>query len=596
MASSPMVEGNNVVSFAITSNGSEIPSTYGVTSVTVNQGINKIAEAQLTVRDGNPAAQVFEITDSSVFEPGAAIEISIGYNTENEVIFSGIVTRQSIRSDDSGTTLQVTCKDEIIKITKSRSNLMLSDSLDSDAIEQIASTAGISETDITATTVTQDNIVQYNTPDWDFVVNRAELNGMVVVTDAGKLVVAAPPVDDEAVLTLTYGFDIYELDTELDATNQAESVEWNSWDIDSQALVTTTASDPTVNDQGDLSSSTLDDVMSVTNTVNTSVPVSAEDAQVWADASLLKSRLSRFTGNVSFQGSSLVKPNTMIELAGLGERFDGNAYVSTVNHNIGNGTWKTSINIGMSPEWFSEKPEVAKGPENTGRLKGITGLQTGIVKSVYDADETEFRVQVQIPVLNNETEMIWARLATFYASNTFGAFFYPEVDDEVIVGFMNDDPRYPIILGSVYSSSIPPPVTIEDANNYTKALYTKSQLQMSFDDENIVMTFLTPNGNTIVISDQDEGITVTDQNSNQIQMNGDGITIQSQSSMTIQATNDLTIQGSSVTIKSDNALSQSGGSISISADQSTSISGSSGCDMSSSGEINIAGSMVNLNS
>ncbi|WP_394749658.1 type VI secretion system tip protein VgrG [Spongiimicrobium salis] len=594
MANSPIQEGNTILSYTIESDGSPIPDTYGVTSISISQEINVIATAQITLRDGNAADQMFKITDAGTFEPGVKIEISLGYNGNNEKVFSGIVVTQSIQIGDSGTTLQISCKDSVVKATKSKSKLVLENKKDSDAMEQIASTLKLSKS-IAETEVEHESIVQYNATDWDFIVNRAELNGMVVVTDKGTLTVAKPPVDATPEIGLKYGRDILEMDTKLETTDQYESVSGSYWDVDQQEQVSVSASEPSLNKQGDLSVSELDDVLSASNELNAAVPLTQEETQSWADAAMLKYRLSRFQGNISFQGSSSIKANSMISLEGLGTRFNGNAYVSAVSHSLSDGQWKTEVTIGLSKEWFSEKVASSSGSVASGALKGVKGLQVGKVQSIYDEDEKEFRVQVQIPVINNKTEMLWARLSTFYASENFGAFFYPEEGDEVIVGFIDGDPRFPIILGSVYSSALPPPVPIEDANNNIKMLMTKSQLQFQFDDENVVMTLVTPNKNTLVISDADKGVTITDENENQIQLNDSGITIESKSSMTIKAADDLTIQASSITVKADNSVDISGGTIDASANQSVSISGNTECTVSSSGQTNVKGTMVNLN-
>ncbi|TPN86213.1 type VI secretion system tip protein VgrG [Aquimarina algicola] len=594
MASSPTVDGNDLISMSITSGGNAIPDTYGVMSITITQEVNKIAQAQITIRDGNPTKQMFEIADADTFKTDSTIEISLGYGTDNEAIFSGVVTRQSVRVDDSGTTFQVTCKDLLVKAIDSKSNLVLSDALDSDAITQIASNLGV-ENDITATTVQKERIIQYHASDWDFIVSSAERNGMVVVTDSGKLVVNAIAVDDDPVLELEYGIDIMEMDVELEAVKQLTSLSINAWDLSSQDVVNSEAREPTVNEQGDVSESDLETVESVDQVLNTSIPITTDEAEELTNSILLKYRMSKYRGSIKFPGSALVKPNTLISLNGLGDLFDGNAYVSAVTHSFSEGNWSTDVQIGISTEWHSQKAVNSSGPEAKGELTGVKGLQVGIVKSIYDENETEYRVQVQIPVLNDDTELVWARLSSFYASNTFGAFFYPEVGDEVILGFIEGNPAYPIILGSMYSSALTPPQEISDANNYIKTLMTKSQLQLQFDDENIVMTMLTPNNNTIVVSDNDQGITIIDENSNQIQMNADGVTINSASSMTITASDDLTIQGSSVTITADNDISVSGNSISASADDSATINGDSECTVSSSGNMNVSGSSVNLN-
>ncbi len=597
MANSPIISGNNLVSFAITSEGNAIPDTYGIMSVGITQEIDRIAQAQITVRDGNPTTQMFEIADSDTFKTGNTIEISLGYATETTVIFSGEVTKQAIKIDDSGTTFQVTCKDLLVAATKTRSTLVLTDALDSDAISQIATNLGVSST-ITATTVTKEKIIQYNATDWDFIVSRAQRNGMAVVTDNGQLVVSTITNDDEPALELQYGVDIMEMDLELDAIEQATSLTINAWSPAEQDSVNSEASEPTINAQGDVENSDLEAVIDTDESFNTSVPLTVDEAQQLSDALLLRLRMSKYRGSIKFLGSADAKPNTLIALTGLGELFDGNAYISSVHHDFSNGSWTTEIQIGVLPELHSQKVKNAPSePDTKDSIIDVKGMQVGVVKDTYDESGEEFRVQVAIPMLNDTTEFVWARLASFYASNSFGAYFFPEVGDEVILGFIDNNPTYPVVLGSMYSSALQPPalaIPADSANNI-KALITRSQLQVQFDDENIVMTLCTPNGNTVVLSDQDESITVTDQNSNKIQLASDGITIESASSMTIKATDDLTIQGSSVTITADNTLTLNGSDIAASATSSATLNGDSECTVSSNGTTAISGSSINLN-
>lgn len=228
----------------------------------------------------------------------------------------------------------------------------------------------------------------------------------------------------------------------------------------------------------------------------------------------------------------------------------------------------------MSSESFAEKNELLN-PGSDGVSPPVHGLQTGIVKKINADPNNEFRVQVQLPILGDDSDPIWARLSTFYAGNTFGAYFMPEVDDEVILGFMDDNPSYPIILGSVFSSKIPAPET-PDEKNTIKTLITSSKLQLKFDDENKVFTILTPGGNTMVFSDKDKGITVTDQNKNKIEMKDAGITLTDKSNNTIEMTSSgITINSKSkLTLKAAQEVDVQGASISVSADGSTAIKGS----------------------
>jgi Rhs element Vgr protein len=595
---SPIVEESNLISFAILSDGKEIPGTYEVLEIRIEQRVNRIAEAEITLRDGSAANQTFDITDSDTFKPGAEIEIKLGYKNKNNSVFKGIITKQIIQVDDiSGSKLNVICKDKALKLAINRKNAIFTDTKDSELIEQISNESGLSSY-VESTTEQHKEIVQYYTTDWDFIISRAETNGLIVITDSGKLIVQAPQVSDSPALQVQYGHDIIEFSGELDATNQYSSVQGNAWDMSSQSVITAASSEPSVNEQGNITGLSLANVFSVgTKNLNSSVPITQSAIKTWANAALLKSRLSRFKGSVTFQGSANAKVNSTIKLMGLGERFNGNAFISGVTHTVVDGRWTTEAQIGLSAEWFVEKHPVS-GPIASGLLPGVKGLQTGIVKKIYEDPDNEFRVQVAIPILGTEGESVWARLSTFYIGNGIGAYFMPEVNDEVILGFMNNDPRFPIILGSVYSSSIPAPET-PDEDNSIKTLLTQSKLQLKFDDKNKVITILTPGGNTmvfsdedkvitvltpggnsVVLSDEDKGITITDQNKNKVQMNDNGIVVESASDLTLKAAQNVKIEGMQ---------------IDVTGNQSATIKGSAQCEISSDGQMVVKGVTVAVN-
>lgn len=576
MPISPLIEETNVFSFSILSAGSEIPSTYEIMSMNITMGISKLSSAEITVRDGSSASQTFEVTDSDTFKPGTEIEIKLGYQSKNDSIFKGVVTKESITvSEGSVSSLKISCKDKAEVLTMNKEKATYLKKKDSEIIQEIIGNVSGLTADVTATTLVNEEIVKPKISDWDFINMLAEKNGMIVTTDAGKVTVAVPDVSATPELQIQFGYDMIEFDSEINATEQYSGVECSAFDPATQKMITATAKDPTVNKEGDLTGSTLSSVLSANPLKLTkSAPLPQDELQAWADATLQRLRLSQFTGTVTFHGSPKAKVNSLIKLLGLSDRFNGDSYISGITHSISGGGWTTTAEIGMSSESFAEKNELLN-PGSEGVSPPVHGLQTGIVKKINADPNNEFRVQVQLPILGDDSDPIWARLSTFYAGNTFGAYFMPEVDDEVILGFMDDNPSYPIILGSVFSSKIPAPET-PDEKNTIKTLITSSKLQLKFDDENKVFTILTPGGNTMVFSDKDKGITVTDQNKNKIEMKDAGITLTDKSNNTIEMTSSgITINSKSkLTLKAAQEVDIQGASISVSADGSTAIKGS----------------------
>ncbi len=67
-------------------------------SIDVEKEINRIPTAKIVVRDGNPASQDFALSNQDLFVPGKEIEIRLGYHSDEETIFKGIVIRHSLNS------------------------------------------------------------------------------------------------------------------------------------------------------------------------------------------------------------------------------------------------------------------------------------------------------------------------------------------------------------------------------------------------------------------------------------------------------------------------------------------------------------------
>lgn len=541
MSDSPITANSDLVTYQVKSNGSEINGQFQVHSIHIEKMVNRVSFCEIELLDGSVSTEDFPVSDSDAFVPGAEIEILAGYENSNTSVFKGIVTQQSIKiAKDSGSLLVVTVKDKSIKMTVGRNNAYFTKSKDSDVMSKLIGDHGLS-TDVTATSTELKEIIQYYATDWDFVLARADVNGMIVITEDGKVSVKKPDDETSEVLKLTYGDDILEFEGELNSVNQLKSIKSSTWDYSSQKV---SSQESTTSNYGigNITSSTLSDVVGLSSyDLQTPALLSEGELTSWSKALSTKSEYAKVTGMVKFQGSSNALPGKILELVGVGKRFTGKGFVSGVSHDISAGNWITTAQIGLSTEWFTAKVET-EAPAASGLLPGIQGLQIGKVKQINEDPDSEFRVLIELPLITSGADGVWARLAGFYASKGIGAYFYPEVGDEVIVGFLNDDPGSAIILGSVYSSSIAAPFTPDEQNN-TKAIVTREKMKITFDEEKKVITIITPSENQIIISDEDKGITLKDQNDNSIKMSTSGIDIKSASNITITAEESVTIKG-----------------------------------------------------
>ncbi len=559
--------------------GSELNTAYQVVSVDVNKSFNRISGAKIVVIDGDPATEDFPISNTDDFKPGNEIEVQAGYHQSNETIFKGIIIKHGLKVRKfKPSLLVIEAKDKAVKMTVGRKGLIYYDSTDSEIIEEVIGNYGL-EKDVESTDLQHKEMVQHYSTDWDFVASRADMNSQIVLPDDGKLIVKKPDTSSDAVLTLVYGSTMMEFEAEMDARTQLESVKSHSWLYKDQEFIEEEASDPGVVENGNISSSDLADVIGLSEyTLKHSGNVEDAEIKSWADAKNIKSKIARITGRVKFQGFAGVKPGDMIELKGVGDRFNGNVLVSGIRHQINPENWETDVQFGYSDMWFYNKEDIVDRPA-AGLVPNIYGLQIGVAVQLEEDPDGENRVLVKIPVIDNENNGLWARVATLDAGDNRGSFFLPEIGDEVIVGFINDDPRDPVILGMVNSSAKPAPLTAEDANN-EKGFVTRSEMKMIFNDEKKSWTLETPAGKKITV-DEDEGvITIEDENGNKATFNTDGITIESAKDLILKAVGDVKIEGTNIT---------------ISANAQFKAEGSAGAEMSTGAAAVLKGSVVQIN-
>lgn len=596
MAPSPITGSDGVVNLAITCDGAALPDVVQLVSIETSHGANRIPSAIITVLDGDMPNGAFPVADQGMFKPGAVVVISAGYGAGAQQLFSGVVVRHSVRIDgDNYARLVIECRDKALAMTVARNSANYVDKTDQDIIAAlVAAYPGLSAA-VDSTAVTYKELVQYNVSDWDYLVARAEANGLLVTVDAGKLTVAAPDPSAAPVLSLTYGSDLIEFEAELDAREQLATVTATSWDLVSLAVLEQSAKPQVLTGQGDIAAAALAGVLGVSEfALQSAAPLDSAALTAWTKARQTRAALARIRGRAKFQGSALAKAGAVLTLAGVGKHFNGNVIASRVVHRIEDGNWTTEVAFGMAADGFAEVHRL-QAPLAAGLTAGIAGLHTGLVLKLDADPEGHYKIQVSVPVMKAATAGVWARLSTYYGSAGFGAFVIPEIGDEVILGFFNNDPSCPVILGSLYSSKHVPPYT-PTADNNIKALVTRSKLKMEFDDDKKVITFLTPGANKIVVSDDAKSILLNDQNGNKVELGPGGILLDSPKDITIKAGGKVLVSATQ-NIEATAQMDVKIGGLNITGQAKVGFTAKGGAtaELSASGQTTVKGALVMIN-
>lgn len=560
----------SVSTFTILSEGEVISAQYQVLSVVVYHSINRIPAATLIIRDGNPAAQNWEVSETDHFVPGKSIEIRAGYQGTEDTIYKGIVVGHSIKVREQRSVLRVDCKDEVYTMALNPKSRFFRDQSDSDVLEDIINQAGL-RSEVEQTSYQHGELVQYNCTDWDFILTRTDAIGKICIVDNGTLKISKPDLEQSASLDLEYGATLLNFDATIDSRNQFETIASFAWSPSDQEIRSSEESNFGGPGGGNLSAETL----AGTHAQNPlqqhhGGPLLEEELNAWSVARLQKSRLARIRGRAQFQGIASLLPGQVVNLRGVGDRFNGAVFVAAVRHEIGNGNWLTDAEFGLDDAWFTDRFSITQAQAGT-LMPPAGGLQIGIVTQLADDPLGEYRVMIRLPLLSMEDEGVWARIATLDAGENRGSFFRPGIGDEVIVHFIENDPRYPVILGALNSSNKPAPLEAND-ENFEKGFVTESGMKMLFNDEHKNILLETPDGNIVAISGEEQSIRIEDQNSNKIILDSSGITIESAKDIVLKANTKL--EASAPEVK---------------------IEGSATAEFSASGTNTIKGGLVQIN-
>lgn len=599
----PLPENTDVVDFALKVNGVEAPQEVEIVSIHINRCLNRISWACISILDGSVEEQAFPTSDQDTFSPGNEIEILAGYLPNRDTLFKGIIIRHAIKiGANSRPCLEIECKDHAVKMTVGRKNKYFFNDTDSGIMESIGREHGL-DLDVESTQVNHPEMVQYFSTDWDFVLTRAEANGKLVLTKDGELIVKAPDFGQSPEFTVTYGSTLYEFEAEMDARNQYPSAKATAWDPGSQQIIeseTTPSGGGTggfgsglgsaavsavggalgVNLPGAPPNTDYSQVIGIPNfLVQHSGRLSQEELQSWAQAQFLKSELARSKGRVKISGIASLYPGMTLSLQGVGARHSGTVFITAIRHEIKRGSWFTHAQFGLPHEWLVQLFEDVQDKSAAKLLPGVCGLQIGIVTKLENDPEGEFRIQVRLPIVDSASDGIWARIALQDAGDNRSAFFLPEVGDEVIVGFVNDDPRDPIVLGMLNSSAKASPFTATD-DNHEKGWQTRSGIKMVFNDEKSSYVLETPAGKKMSIDDDADAIVMEDQHGNKITLDSNGITIEASQNLVLKAQNDVQVEGLNINQKASVGLK---------------CEGNSNAQISASGEVVVKGGIVRIN-
>ncbi len=138
-----------------------------------------------------------------------------------------------------------------------------------------------------------------------------------------------------------------------------------------------------------------------------------------------------------------------------------------------------------------------------------------VVGKVVENNNSEFQGLVKVEFiswLSGKNICDWIPVLQPYAGATYGSYIIPEIDDMVLVGFLENHLRKPFVMGSFYPANAQYIKDSFNDKNFIKSHKTKGGISLVINDEkdNQSVIAQTPAGITVSLEDKPQLITVTD--------------------------------------------------------------------------------------
>ena len=187
------------------------------------------------------------------------------------------------------------------------------------------------------------------------------------------------------------------------------------------------------------------------------------------------------------EGDTQLQPGTAVAVNGVAESVAGRYVLTSVNHIIDHTRGYVS--------------EIDTVPPRS-RMRPRTAASTvGVVSQVEDPDSLG-RVRVVLPNFGG-VETSWLPVVVPGAGPDKGLIALPDVDDQVLVLFINEDPDQAIVLGGLYGTNGPPDAGVEEGAVRRYTFTTPGAQRIQLDDQAETITIENSNGDFIRLAPEE---------------------------------------------------------------------------------------------
>ena len=397
-----------------------------LTAIRVRQRLSNPTQCELVFAEPQHA-----VGGGALLRPGAAVRI--GVSGQHEPLFDGELTAIEIDYHPSqATEVRARGYDALHRLRKRheiRSHVQVTPL---DLAREMASEIGVSVESSEPGPLRQ-IIIQQNRSNLDLLVDELASCGLYL-TLRGKTLHIAPLDGIDAPVPLALGESLLEAHFEVNGEPSCRSVAVSAWDTqrvehhEGRAArarvgreVMAEAAPTSFGAKGEI---TLSDV----------VMADGRHAQALAQAELDRRVAAEVVFRGTAAGDTRLRPGARVRVAGVADQFAGQYSLTEVTHTIDG-------RVGYVSELCTAPPTARRRDRNAVVTKGI-------VTRVSDPDGRGF-VRVELPTYGG-VETDWIGVLSAGAGAGKGLLVLPDVGDQVLVLFVNEDPAQSIVLGGLF--------------------------------------------------------------------------------------------------------------------------------------------------
>ncbi|MGF6903060.1 phage baseplate assembly protein V [Paraburkholderia sp. GAS348] len=478
--------------------------------------------------------------DIELCTPGRSIAILLVEHGIESCIFRGVIVQQTLKMRRDRVELTLSLRHGLQALVSTHRSQVFQEQNDAAIAGRLLLEQAIPLLSVTGMDTVYDQLVQFRCSDWNFLRCRLNANGVWLFP---------APEGVEIMRPVLSGIPSHTLHQHARLTGEDPLIEEGSWSFSEQyqpsALTVTTW-----DDKAQISQTALAGVAVLGTQAFNAAQGNRLNATPWAfnystslrfDAAtslatglLMNLQSAGVQGEFAVEGSIDYRLGQTLAIEDYGRSVDGHGIITGIRHRISKEEgWRTTVSVG-NDDFTRDATLVPR----------VTGLHIGVVAPFEEDISGMNRLRVRMPVLGDMDNVLWARFSSPYASQMSGFCFYPETGDEVVVGFFDEDPGCPVILGAMHNPVNRAPIAPSQENT-NKALVTNKegrQFQLSFDTL----------ANAVELASSDNKLTLRE-----------GATLESKEVLSVKASS-ISIEGDKATLSGKSMVNITGAKIDLS--------------------------------